>query len=146
MWTRWGAHASADAAEPSICRSGYGAGVRSRSPGWWLQFLGVAHVGVGAVLYREALGRIAREKVINSVPDRGDKATAFWFMAVAPMMWLSGRLLRFAETTGDLDAQRAAGAVLTATGVAGSAAMPVSAFWGVAAVGICALRRSTCRR
>ncbi len=117
--------------------------VLRRSPGWWLQWLGVAHAGIGATLYREALVDIARSKLISSVPDWGDKATAFWFMAASPTLWLSGRLLRSAESAGDLNAQRAAGSVLTAAGVIGSAAMPRSGFWGVAAVGLFALRRSS---
>lgn len=112
------------------------------SPGWWLQFLGYAHAGVGAVLYRDPLADIARDKVFRSVPDHGDRATAFWFTVAAPALWLGGRLLRSAESAGDLDGQRAAGSVLTATGLVGAAAMPLSGFWGVAAVGIAALRRS----
>ena len=105
--------------------------------------LGVAHAGIGATLYREALVDIARSRVVGSVPDRGDRATAFWFMAASPTLWLSGRLLRSAESAGDLDAQRAAGSVLTAAGVIGSAAMPPSGFWGVAAAGLLALRRGS---
>ena len=99
--------------------------------------------GVTNASIREALVDIARSTLVNSVPDRGDEATAFWFMAASPTLWLSGRLLRSAESAGDLDAQRAAGSVLTATGVIGSAAMPRSGFWGVAAVGLSALRRSS---
>ena len=108
--------------------------------------LGVAHAGVGATLYREALVDIARSKLVSSVPDWGDKATAFWFVAASPMVWPRGRLLRSAESAGDLNAQRAAGSVLTAAGVIGSAAMPRSGFWGVAAVGLFALRRSSLPR
>ena len=114
-----------------------------RRSGWWLQLLGVAHAGIGATLYREALVDIARSKLVSSVPDWGDKATAFWFLAASPMLRLSGRLLRSAESAGDLNAQRAAGSVLTAAGVIGAAAMPRSGFWGVAAVGLFALRRSS---
>ena len=116
-----------------------------RSPGWWLQFLGVAHGVVGVILYRQPLAQIARDDIVNSVPDLGDRATAFWFMAVAPNLWLGGRLLRSAVTLGDVAAQRTAGGVLTATGVLGSAVMPISGFWALAAVGIASLRRSARR-
>lgn len=117
-----------------------------RSPGWWLQFLGAAHVAVGVVLYRRPLAEIARKGVVASVPDLGDRATAFWFMAAAPTLWLGGRLLRSAEAHGDVAAQRAAGRLLAVTGAVGSAAMPASGFWGVVAVGVAALRRSAGRR
>lgn len=117
-----------------------------RSPGSWLQVLGVAHAAVGVVLYHDALLEIARAKVVNAVPDRGDKATAFWFMAVAPTLWLGGRLLRSAESAGDLAGQRAAGGVLTATGLVGMGAMPASGFSAVVAIGLAALRQSYRRR
>lgn len=120
------------------CR--YGARVFGGSPGRLLQIVAVAHAGVGAVLHRDALADVVRRGVLGSVPDRGDRATAFWFMAAAPALWLGGRLLRSAESSGDLDAQAAAGRVLIATGVVGSAAMPVSGFWALAAIGISALR------
>ena len=128
-----------------LTRVRYVAGVGLRSPSWWLQFLSVAHVGVGAIRYRVALGDIARRRLLNSVSASADNAAAFWFMAVAPALWVSGRLLRSAEASGDLDAQRAAGAVLTAVGVVGSSAIGrrPSGFWGVTAVGIALLRRST---
>lgn len=116
---------------------------RGPSPGRWLQFLGMAHGVVGLIGYRRPLAQIARDRVVGSVPDLGDRATAFWFMVVAPTLWLGGRLLRSAESLGDPAAQRAAGTVLTGTGLLGAAAMPVSGFWGVAAVGIASLRRSS---
>ena len=132
------------------CRPGTSATYRPhvlpRSPGWWLQCLGLVHAVVGVVLYRQPLAQIVRDRFVSSVPDLGDRATAFWFMVAAPTLWLGGRLLRSAESLGDLAAQRTAGGILTVTGVVGSAVMPTSGFWGVAAVGIASLRRSTRRR
>lgn len=111
------------------------------SPGWWLQVIGLAHAAVGLVLHREPLAEIVRAKVIGAVPERGDRATAFWFLILAPTCWTAGRLLRSAELAGDLPAQRQAGAVLTAVGVAGVAVMPASPFWSLIAVGAGAVRR-----
>ena len=113
---------------------------RAGSPGSWLQLIGVAHAGVGVVLHREPLIEIVRAKVIGTVPDRGDRATAFWLLVVTPTCWTAGRLLSSAELAGDLPAQRQAGAVLAAVGVAGVAVMPVSPFWSLIAVGIGAVR------
>lgn len=112
------------------------------SPSGWLRFLGLAHAGAGLVVYRRPLADIVEDKVVDSVPDWGDRATAFWFLTSAPVLWLAGRLLQSAEATHDLAAQRAAGGVLTATGLVGAAAMPRSGFLAVAAVGIGALRSS----
>lgn len=118
-----------------------------RSPGGWMQLIGVAHAGTGLYLYRNALGEIARRRVVNSVPDFGDNATAFWFMVNGASFWLGGRLLRSAEMSDDLDAQRTAGSVLVAVGIVGSAAMPgVSGFWSLPVVGGAAVRRSRQRK
>lgn len=113
-----------------------------RTPGGWLRVLGWLHAGVGAVLYRRPLAEIARHRVVATVPDFGDRSTAYWFLAAAPLLWVAGRLLDAAEEAGDDGAQRAAGAVLAATGLAGGIAMPVNGIWGVAAVGVAVLRRT----
>lgn len=117
------------------------AGLPWRSPGFWLQALAVAHAGTGVLTYREPLAEIGLDGVVNAVPDRGDRATAFWFLGAAPLLWLAGRLLRSAEASGDRAAQRSAGAALTTCGVVGSAAMPNTGFWAVAGLGVWALRR-----
>jgi hypothetical protein len=112
------------------------------SPGWWLQVIGVAHAGVGIALHRGEYAALWRDGFIGQVPDRGDRAAAFWFMAAAPALWTIGRLLRSAELAEDADAQRYAGAMLTGLGLTGSAAMPESGFWAVGATGLAALRRA----
>lgn len=113
-----------------------------RSPGRWLQMLGVAHVAVGAAIYREALGEIVDGNVVATIPDHGDKATAFWFLLGAPLMWTTGRLLRVAEAHDDLAAQRTVGTVVAGTALICCVANPISPFWVVAAVGAAAVRRS----
>ncbi len=102
----------------------------------------MAHGAVGAVLYRDVLADMARANPLGSVPDRGDRATAFWFLAAAPALWMGGRLLRSAEEHGDIPAQRAAGVVLTAVGLAGTAAVPKGGFPALAGLGGLLLRRS----
>jgi hypothetical protein len=99
-----------------------------------LQVVAVGHVAVGVQQYRDVLvdaGRDVRERgpgaVVGAVPDRGDRATAFWFLVAAPALWTVGRTL----TPGD----RAAGGVLTTLGVAGSVLMPTSGFPVIAALG-----------
>ncbi|GAB2607767.1 hypothetical protein GCM10027168_45840 [Streptomyces capparidis] len=116
--------------------------MKRRSAGRWLQVVGIGHGAIGAVIYRDVLADIARGKLVNSVPDRGDRAAAFWFMAAAPALWMGGRLLRSAEEHGDIPAQRAAGAVLTAVGVTGTAAMPKGGFPALVGIGGLLLRRS----
>ncbi|AXK36298.1 hypothetical protein DVA86_30640 [Streptomyces armeniacus] len=112
------------------------------SAGSWLQVVGIGHAVVGAVAYRDVLAGMVRENPCDSVPDRGDRATAFWFMAAAPTLWLGGRLLRSAEEHQDVSAQRAVGVALTAVGVAGTVAMPKSGFPTLVGIGGVLLRRS----
>lgn len=113
-----------------------------RSPSDVLQVLSLAHAGVGLYLYRRPLAEVLDDKIVDAVPDWGDRATAFWCLTSAPLLWLTGRLLRSAEDGHDRTAQRAAGATLTATGLVGTAAMPRSGFPVLAAIGLGALRRS----
>lgn len=116
--------------------------MKRRSAGHWLQVVSIGHGAIGAVIYRDVLADLAREKLLNSVPERGDRAAAFWFMAAAPALWMGGRLLRSAEEHKDVPAQRAAGTVLTAVGVTGTAAMPKSGFPALVGLGGFLLRRS----
>lgn len=116
--------------------------MKQRSAGRWLQVVALGHGAVGAVVYRDVLTDMGRGKLLNSVPERGDRAAAFWFMASAPALWVGGRLLRSAEEHQDIPAQRAAGAVLAAVGVTGTAAMPKSGFPTLVGIGGFVLRKS----
>jgi hypothetical protein len=103
-------------------------------PGRWLRVVAIGHAVVGGWLYRDVLAATAGEvrrrgpaALVGAVPERGDRATAFWFLVAAPTLWSIGRTLE----PGD----RAAGTVLAATGVAGSVLMPGGGFPAVAALG-----------
>ncbi|MET9776677.1 DUF6463 family protein [Streptomyces sp. NPDC006367] len=116
--------------------------MRRRSVGHWLQLVGIGHGIIGAVTYRDVFTGMAREGLVGSVPDRGDRAAAFWFTVASPALWMGGRLLRSAEERQDLPAQRVAGVVLTVVGVTGAVAMPKSGFPVLAGIGGVLLRRS----
>lgn len=113
-----------------------------RSPGRWLQIVGVAHLLYGLVDFRSAWAQITANGFCANVPDRGEEATTFWFPLGAPLMWTTGQLLRRAEDADDRSSQRAAGIVITGTGLTCAALNPVSPFWVVAAIGAAALRRA----
>ncbi|MGI5351842.1 DUF6463 family protein [Streptomyces sp. CA-250714] len=116
--------------------------MKRRSAGWWLQATALGHGAIGAVIYRDVLAQLARDGLVNSVPDRGDRAAAFWFMAAAPALWMGGRLLSSAEEHGDTAAQRAAGAVLIGVGAVGATAMPKGGFPALVGIGGVLLRRA----
>lgn len=103
------------------------------APGRLLQVVGLGHGTLGLWIYRDVLAETARDvrergprALVGAVPDRGDRATAFWFLVAAPALWSVGRTLE----PGD----RAAGGVLAATGVVGSVLMP-GGFPAVAVLG-----------
>ncbi|MFB7087097.1 DUF6463 family protein [Streptomyces sp. NPDC056296] len=116
--------------------------MKRRSAGRWLEVVGIGHGILGAVAYRDVFTDMARGQLLDSVPERGDRAAAFWFMAAAPALWMGGRLLRSAEKHEDIPAQRAAGVVLAAVGVTGTVAMPKSGFPALVGIGGLLLRRS----
>ncbi|MBW1597059.1 DUF6463 family protein [Streptomyces sp. JJ38] len=113
-----------------------------QSPGRWLQIIGVAHTAIGIPLYGAELRGIVRDGIVDTVPDHGERAAAFWYLTAGPGMWLAGRLLRSAERSDDVAAQRVAGGFVAATGAAGALLMPRSGFWALAAVGATAFRRA----
>ncbi|GHJ19745.1 DUF6463 family protein [Streptomyces albus] len=112
------------------------------SVGKLLQVVAIGHGVIGAVQYRDTLAGMVRGGLVATVPERGDRAAAFWFMTAAPALWMGGRLLRSAEEHGDLAAQRATGATLLAVGALGAAAMPKGGFPALAGLGGVLLRRA----
>lgn len=114
-------------------------GARLPSAGRALQGIALAHAIVGVTAHRDSLRSIVGDGVMAAVPDRGDRATAFWFLSVSPLLWTTGRLLRSAEESADHAALRSVGVVVAGTGLVGIVTMPVSGFWAVAAAGLGAL-------
>lgn len=107
-----------------------------------LQGLAIVHTLVGAVFYREELRSIGRDGVVAAVPNRGDKATAFWFLVPSPLVWIIGRLIGAAEEAGDEQALRNAHRASAASAAAAIALMPVSGFWGWLLISLRGLRRA----
>ncbi len=105
-----------------------------------LQVVALAHTAVGAVFYRQELRQVAADGVVNSVPYRGPKATAFWFLVPSPLLWILGRLLSDAEEAADAEALRNASRVGLASSVLAVLCMPVSGFWAWIAISLRGLR------
>jgi hypothetical protein len=110
-----------------------------------LQLVGLGHALVGAAVYREELKEIGSERVVASIPYRGPKATAFWFMVPSALIWIIGGLVHKAERAGDAEALREAHRVSLASAIVATACVPVSGFWAWIAIslrGLHAARRS----
>lgn len=78
--------------------------------------LNVCHAAIGVVVYRRELREIAADGIAGSVPSRGGRAGAMWFIGSALPGWLVGYLVDVAAEAGDRDAVRLAGALGLAGG------------------------------
>ncbi len=79
--------------------------------------LNVCHAAIGVVVYRRELRGIAADGIAGSVPSRGERAAAMWFIGSAAPGWLVGHLVDVAADAGDEKAVRLAGALGLAGGV-----------------------------
>lgn len=107
-----------------------------------LQSLALAHTAVGAVFYREELRSIGRDGIVAAVPNRGGKATAFWFLVPSPLVWIAGQLVSAAEEAGDERALRKAHRAGAVSATVAIVCMPVSGFWGWLIISLRGLRQS----
>lgn len=109
---------------------------RFLSPGYVTMAAGVGHGLWGLLAYRSPLRKIIRAGYIDSVGDglfrtehsQDDRAAAYWFMFVSPIVTLLGYLVEQAIHTQDRRAVTAAGASITAVMAVGGAAVPRSGF------------------
>ena len=92
-------------------RGGRGDNTRKGSPGRWLRLLNVGHAAIGVVVYRRELREIAADGIVGSIPSRGERAAALWFIGSAVPGWLVGHLVDVAMEAGDQKAVRLAGAL-----------------------------------
>lgn len=104
------------------------------------QLLAVGHALVGAIVYRKEWRQIQRDGLLGAVPYRGSKATAFWFLTPAPVLWMLAGLVRRAERTGDAEALRATSRTSALSALVATAMVPVSGFWVWLAISLRGLR------
>jgi uncharacterized protein DUF6463 len=116
--------------------------MRGREEGALLRALAIAHALVGLAFYRRELTALYRDGLIGGVPNRGDKATAFWFLLPSPLVWVIGRLVSDAGAAGDDDALRRAHGVSLISATVAILCMPVSGFWAWLAISVRGLKRA----
>jgi hypothetical protein len=105
-----------------------------------LQLLAIGHALVGAAVYRDEWRQIGRDGVLGAVPYRGPKATAFWFLAPSPLLWMVAGLLRRAERAGDAEAVQATSRMSALSALVAVALVPFSGFWVWLAISLRGLR------
>jgi hypothetical protein len=110
------------------------------SNGRLLQAVAVAHAVVGGIVHRKGLTDIGRAGVVGSIPYRGPRATAFWFLMPSPLCWIIGGLMHRAELGGDAEALREASRLSLASALFAVICLPVSGFWAWLGISIRGLR------
>lgn len=101
-----------------------------------LTVLGVGHVVWALIAHREGLAAVAADGVIDTVGDgvfvqehaRDDRAAAFWFVVVGPLLSAIGMLMRDAERRGDQTSVRRASRLLLGVSTVGALVIPRSGF------------------
>jgi Family of unknown function (DUF6463) len=105
--------------------------------------LGIAslHSAVGTGLYWPEIRAACAEGLLATVPDRGDRAAAFWFLISGVAFFALGLVVRELEREG-LPLPRALSPALVALTAAIVVPMPVSGGWLFLPVAWCAWRRA----
>lgn len=114
-----------------------------------IHVLALGHTAWGVTAYGDQLADIVGE-LPGSVGDgtfdkthsRDERAAAFWFFFVGPMLGLFGRTYGAAEAAGDRAAMRAAGRSVIALCATSCVAIPRSGFPAGLALGIWLTRRA----
>jgi hypothetical protein len=112
--------------------------------------MGVGHAIWGWAAYRSSLRKIMHAGYLDSVGDglfrkdhsKDERAAAFWFMAVAPLVVLAGYMGEAAVRAEDRRAVATAGVATTLIGAAGMAAIPRSGFPAAFLLGPWMIRRA----
>jgi hypothetical protein len=104
--------------------------------------IGVGHALLGPLVFREPLGAMLREGLVNTIGPVGDfdREAAFWFLVFSATLILWGQLVAHAQARGDARVLAVVGWNMLAVGAIGALVMPVSGFWMVVALAPLVLR------
>lgn len=122
---------------------------RARTPQVVIYALALGHTAWGVTAYGDQLAGIVSELpgsvgdgIFDKAHSRDERAAAFWFLFVGPMLGLFGRTYGAAEEAGDRAAMRAAGRSVIAICATGCVTTPRSGFPAGLALGIWLTRRA----
>ena len=96
---------------------------------WILVVLGLGHITVGVVRFKNALAGAVRAGFVGQFVGHPDRRAAFWFMIFGPLLVMGGHLAIHAVKTADVGLLKIIGFYLLAVGMVGSLALPKSPFW-----------------
>lgn len=96
---------------------------------WALMVLGILHIMMGLVRFREAFAAAWREGVFDTFKKNDARRVAFWFTILGPLLIAVGHIGLRAVNAADLEVVRIIGLYLLVTSVFGVMAFPKSPLW-----------------
>jgi hypothetical protein len=96
---------------------------------WALVVLGVLHVVMGLVRFRESFAAVWREGVVGKFKKDDARRVAFWFTIAGPLLIAVGHLGVRAVYAADFEVVRIIGIYLFVTSMLGVISFPKSPFW-----------------
>ncbi len=102
---------------------------------WTMFALGVAHIVVGLVFFRQQFATAAGEGWIGCFHGVDSRRLAFWFTVFGPLVMMGGQIAVHAVHAGDLALLKLIGYYLVAIALMGVTALPKSPFWGALLLG-----------
>ena len=103
---------------------------------WGVFALGAAHVIFGVVRYRAALADALGAGFFGKFGTPEIRRTAYWFVAIGPLLMLVGQLAIHAAASGDLTVFRIIGTYMLVFAIVGVSAFPASPIWLVLALSV----------
>jgi hypothetical protein len=101
---------------------------------------GIGHTAVGLALFHDAYAAILRDGFVDALAPHLDRMLAFWFLLFSPVCMVFGQLVDRAIARRDLSVLTLLGWYILGLGVVGAAALPISGFWILIAIGGLILR------
>jgi hypothetical protein len=112
-----------------------------RHAGLALIVVGIIHVALFSVLYRDRYAAIARDGLVGAVDGDAEREAAFWTMGFGVLLLTVGSLLHRVETYRGEGSPAFTGWMLLGLGLVGGILMPASPFWLFVPLGLAVLRR-----
>lgn len=96
---------------------------------WILFALGVAHIALGLVWFRQPVVDAIGEGFVGKFKKIDSRRLAFWFIIFGPLLMMGGHVAVHAAASSNFDLLKILGFYIFAISLIGVLALPKSPFW-----------------